>query len=124
MEGPSFEYHMFPLATGMEIGEEEFARMAERVFNLERALQVRNWNRSRSVDEQVIPHFEKVENWVNPFVKEGVGMDREKFARLMGEYYELCGWDKESGRPARAKLEELGLDDVAEQLYEQGLIPG
>ena len=58
MPGPSFEYHMFRLATGMDLDEAEFEQMAERVFNLERALQIRNWNRSREVDEQVIPHFE------------------------------------------------------------------
>jgi len=121
VEGPSFEYHMFRFATGMEISEGGFEQMAERVFNLERALQVRNWERSRAVDEQVVPYFEQVENWVNPFIGEGIGLDREKFAELLGEYYTLCGWDPETGRPTRAKLEELGLSDVAEELAERGL---
>ena len=80
MPGPSFEYHMFRLATGMQISETEFEGMAERIFNLERAVQVRNWGRSRAVDEQVIPHFTRIENWVNPVLGEGVGLDLEKFA--------------------------------------------
>jgi aldehyde:ferredoxin oxidoreductase len=116
IQGPSFEYHLFTLATGMEIGEDEFEQMAERVFNLERALQVRNWDRSRDVDEQVIPHFERIENWVNPFLNEGMGLDRQRFSELLDEYYALRGWDPETGRPTRAKLEELGLHDVAEEL--------
>ncbi len=122
MPGPSFEYHMFRLATGMDIREDEFEAMAERVFNLERALQVRNWGRSRAVDEQVVPHFDRIENWVNPFIGRGVGLDRERFARLMDEYYTLRGWDPASGRPTRSRLECLGLGDVADDLARRGLL--
>jgi aldehyde:ferredoxin oxidoreductase len=121
--GPSFEYHMFRLATGMEISEAEFEGMAERVFNLERALQVRNWRRSRAVDEQVIPYFSSIENWVNPVIGHGVGLDREMFGRLLDEYYALRGWDVATGRPTAVKLRELGLADVAEALTERGLAP-
>ncbi len=121
LEGPSFEYHMFRLATGMEISKGEFEQMAERVFNLERAVQVRNWDRSRDVDEQVIPHFDQIENWVNPFLGQGMGLDRERFAKLLDEYYTLRGWDPETGRPTRARLEELALSDVADELAERGL---
>jgi aldehyde:ferredoxin oxidoreductase len=123
MEGPSFEYHMFRLATGVEISEAEFEQMAERVFNLERALQIRNWDRSRVVDEQVIPQFDKVENWVNPFVGQSVKLDRAKFSTLLDEYYALRGWDTETGRPTRAKLEALDLSDVADELGERGQLP-
>jgi aldehyde:ferredoxin oxidoreductase len=119
MPGPSFEYHMFRLATGMEISEAEFEGMAERIFNLERALQVRNWDRSHSVDEQVIPHFARIENWVNPVLGEGVALDRTQFVRLMDEYYTLRGWDVQTGRPTGAKLQELGLADVAKVLAKQ-----
>jgi aldehyde:ferredoxin oxidoreductase len=123
MPGPSFEYHMFRLATGMELAEDEFERMAERVFNLERSVQVRNWGRSRQVDELVIPHFESIENWVNPQIGHGVALDREKFAGLLDEYYTLRGWDQTSGRPTIEKLEDLGLGDVAQELAGLGLVP-
>jgi len=122
MAGPSFEYHMFRLATGMELSEDEFEQMGERVFNLERALQVRNWGRCRGVDEQIIPEFERVENWVNPSVGEKVGVDRERFAALLDEYYTLLGWDTETGRPTQVKLRELGLSDVATELARHRLI--
>jgi aldehyde:ferredoxin oxidoreductase len=122
MAGPSFGYHMFRLATGMQIGEDEFNRMAERAFNLERALQVRNWARTRVVDEEVVPSFERVETWVNPLVGERVGLDRERFGALLDEYYALRGWDQETGRPTLAKLQELGLSDVASELADEGLL--
>ena len=43
-------------------------------------------------------------------------LDREKFLTLLDKYYELSGWDLASGCPTRAKLEELGLGDVAHEL--------
>ncbi|MCL6429267.1 MAG: hypothetical protein K6V36_00225 [Anaerolineae bacterium] len=116
MPGPSFEYHMFRLATGLDLSELDFEQLAERVFNLERCLQIRNWGRSRAVDEQVIPCFERVENWVNPFLGEGKGLDRDRFASLLDEYYALRGWDPATGRPTRRKLLELRLADVAAAL--------
>jgi aldehyde:ferredoxin oxidoreductase len=120
--GPSFEYHMFRYATGMDLGEADFDGLAERVLNLERAVQVRNWERSRTVDETVIPYFSQIENWVNPFVGVGLGLDRVKFAALLDEFYALRGWDPQSGRPTSEKLAALGLDDVAAELSARGLI--
>src|SRR5690606_481121 len=109
--GPSFEYHMFKYATGMDLGEADFDGLAERVLNLERAIQVRNWERSRTVDETVIPYFSQIENWVNPFVGVGLGLDRTQFAPLLDEFYALRGWDPQTGRPTPEKLGALGLAD-------------
>ena len=111
---------MVRLATGMDIGEDEFEVLAERVFNLERALQLRNWGRCRSVDEGVIPYFERMENWVNPYEGTRRAVDRVKFAALLDEYFELRGWDVETGSPTREKLEQLDLSDVADELSKLG----
>ena len=119
MGGTSFEYHMFVRATGMDITEEEFERMAERVFNLERVLQVRNWERSRQVDEMVVPYFERIETWVNPLLGEKQALARGKFGKLLEEYYELRGWENATGQPTRAKLEQLDLRDVADELEQR-----
>jgi aldehyde:ferredoxin oxidoreductase len=123
MDGPSFEYHMFRLATGLDVSEGGFERMSERVFNLERAWQIRNCHRTRRVDETIVPYFEKAENWVNPMVGTRVALDRGKFAELMDEYYRLRGWDPEIGWPTPQKLVELDLADVAEDLLARGLAP-
>ena len=37
-------------------------------------------------------------------------------ARMIDEYYELMGWDVETGRPTAATIERLDLGDVVEQL--------
>ena len=44
----------------------------------------------------------------------GLTLDVETLER---EFLEACDWDRETCRPSRAKLEELGLKDVADVLY-------
>jgi len=41
-------------------------------------------------------------------------------ARALDEYYELRGWDVNTCVPKSAKLEELGLGEVAEELRKLG----
>ena len=112
IDGPSLEYHLFKEGTGVEWTEEEFERAAERVYTLERALQVRHWGRDRAMDEGVLPAFEYPENWVNPLLGERYALDREQFMPVMDDYYRLQGWDVELGWPTPERLAQLGLEGV------------
>jgi aldehyde:ferredoxin oxidoreductase len=113
--GKSFEHHLYVAATGVKVSEDELGHCAERIFNLERAIQVRNDNRTRKVDEAIIPYFEAEENLAGPSGRKE-SLDRSEFLRLVDEYYALRGWDRETGWPIREKLLELDLRDVAGQL--------
>jgi aldehyde:ferredoxin oxidoreductase len=42
---------------------------------------------------------------------EGAVLDREKFEQMKDEYYDLRGWDKQTGIPTGEKLRDLGLAD-------------
>jgi aldehyde:ferredoxin oxidoreductase len=42
---------------------------------------------------------------------------------MVDTYLQLRGWDKTTGWPTRAKLEELGLEDVADELEKLGKLP-
>jgi aldehyde:ferredoxin oxidoreductase len=44
--------------------------------------------------------------------EEGHLLDPEKFEQMKSEYYELRGWDRETGLPADETLKELGVDDL------------
>ena len=92
---------LFTKATGIDLDEHALRRAGERIFNLERCIQVRE-GRTRKDDEQVIPHFKKPD-------ARGITLDEQKFRRLMDEFYELRGWDPQTGIPRGDKLEELGL---------------
>jgi aldehyde:ferredoxin oxidoreductase len=42
---------------------------------------------------------------------------RQKFEEAKEEYYRLRGWDEKTGHPTRAKLTDLGLEEIAVALY-------
>ncbi len=115
IEGKAFESYLYNMVTGTETNEDELRKRAEAIFNLERALQVRNYGRSRKDDLAIIPYFETPENIIGPSGKRE-SLDREKFIKLMDNYYQMRGWDPGNGQPTKSKLQELGLEDVAGEL--------
>jgi aldehyde:ferredoxin oxidoreductase len=132
---PTIESKLYSAVTGHETDEEGWNRVGERVFNLERAVLAREDPRGRWVDE--IPEFnftEPIESETlntellvpgkdgEPISKKGTVVDREEFAKMLSEYYELRGWDRESGLQTKEKLVELDLGDVVENLAQRGLI--
>jgi len=106
---------LFSACTGIDMSEDDLQRAGERIFNVLRAIDIRNFDRCRKVDEQVIDigfHY--------PGRDDGVILDRQKFLKLMDKYYDLRGWNKENGWPTRKKLEELGLKKIADDLEKIG----
>jgi len=55
-----------------------------------------------------------------PGKDDGVMLDRERFLGLLDAYYALSGWDRDQAWPTPAKLQELGLGDVAAELGRVG----
>ena len=49
-------------------------------------------------------------------VSDGWKLDRAEVETAIEKYFEICGWDVSTGIPTRAKLEELDLDWVADQI--------
>ena len=112
------EASMLAPLTGLDLTSADLDLAGERIRNLDRALHVRNHERSRAVDatgEWVFEYPEK---------SDGTKLDRELFDEILDTYYEIRGWDRTSGRPTRSKLEELGLADVADELERMGKLPG
>jgi aldehyde:ferredoxin oxidoreductase len=46
---------------------------------------------------------------------DGVAVPPEEIEQAKASYYQMAGWDTE-GRPTRAKLEDLALEWVADEL--------
>jgi aldehyde:ferredoxin oxidoreductase len=46
----------------------------------------------------------------------GNTLDRARFEAMLREYYELRGWDRDSGIPAESTMRSLGLGDVVAAL--------
>ncbi len=102
---------LFSSCTGYETSEDELNKSGERIWNLLRSIDVRNFGRNRKIDESTLNSFEY------PGKDDGIILDREKFLKLLDKYYELSGWDIRTGYPSKSKLYELGLEDVAEEIW-------
>jgi aldehyde:ferredoxin oxidoreductase len=132
---PTLESKILSAVTGDDVDEEELNRIGERVFNLHRAILIREGHRGREDDRlpdnwHTMPlkgDFPNPECLVPGKGEEAVSrigsvVDREEFERTKDEYYQLRHWDIATGLQTRAKLEELGLRDVAQDLEQRGLI--
>ena len=112
LTGPS---RLFSAVTGLERTRDEMWAIAERCWNLERAISCREGRRRQ--DDWLLPgYFDLID-------QQGHTIDREEFRRAMDRYYQLRGWDVETGVPTRAKLQELGLEDAADALAAVGALP-
>ena len=104
---------MYTCATGIPLSGEELFRASERVYNLEQSFNVKVGGFSRKDD--VLPERlfkEKVDG--GP--ADGKTLNREKVEKLLDEYYEARGWDRETTAPTRTTLESLDLEMVADDL--------
>ena len=99
------------LVTGWQLSAEEITMACERIaamrqaFNLREGLTPKDFKlRGRPIGE--------------PPLKEGpnanVTVDVDT---LVSEYYKVLDWDPETGKPSKKRLLELGLDDVAKDLW-------
>jgi aldehyde:ferredoxin oxidoreductase len=105
---------LYSAVTGVEKSEADMDRVGERVFNLIRAIDIRNHDRSRAVDNAFAADL------TQPSFVDGVALEMEKFMPMMDRYYERRGWNPANGYPTRAKLEQLGMGDVADGLEKIG----
>lgn len=99
-------------ATGEDLDEKALLEAADRIYTLERAFLAREGITRK--DDLILGKQGSEPVASGPF--QGERIDPERFGQLLDEYYDLRGWDRETGIPAREKLEELGLREVADEL--------
>jgi aldehyde:ferredoxin oxidoreductase len=107
----SAESELFSAITGLEKSESELDRIGDRIFNLERAIMIRE-GRSKTYDLQcgVISYLK------NRPDTNGLRLDETKFTQALEELYALRGWDTTMGWPKTEKLNELDLMTIADEL--------
>jgi len=106
---------LYSAATGQAMTAKELTKIGERVHNIEKAFNVRE-GMMRKDDMPPDRFFTPIKSGPG----KGERLDDEKFEKMLSEYYELKGWDAQTGIPKRAKLEELGLTEVALELANLG----
>ena len=110
--GPDDMVELVRTVTGWDdITFDELQRVGERRINMLRAFNAREGFDRKN---DIIP--EKLFKPLKGGVSDGWVLDRDEVAAAINKYYEICGWDVNKGNSTRAKLEELDLGWVAEQL--------
>jgi aldehyde:ferredoxin oxidoreductase len=102
--------------TGVEYTEAKLRVIGERIFNLERAFDIREGVTRK--DDRLPERLLKEPAPAGPCKGHVVELDR-----MLREYYQLRGWDWETGWIPAQKLRELGLQDVATELGKLGKLP-
>ncbi len=101
---------LFNLVTGKNWDIAQLLTVSERVRNLERMFDVRQGLTRK--DDNLPKKFFDQPLKRGPY--EGEVLDRKKFEQMKDEYYDLRGWDRETGVPTPEKLAELGLRDMVQ----------
>jgi aldehyde:ferredoxin oxidoreductase len=121
----SLESLFYSLATGDNKNRQELDEAGERIFNLHRALTIRDMG-----TKQMRKEHDAIPAWVfkdssgkAPFTRGTIHMDKEDISKAMDMYYEEMGWDNETGAPSGSTYQKLGLANVAEDLGKKGLLP-
>jgi len=116
-----FESQLMSTITGIDMNADELWTAGERIWNLRRAIMVQRENRHKDDDRLCPEMFEKVIKVQAPEVL-SEPLESTEWDALKDKYYDQRGWDVSTGRPTRAKLQELGMNDVADKLQGAGKI--
>lgn len=126
---PTLESQIYSAVTGREIDEEGLYKIGERIFNLQRAILIREGHRGREDDSLEEFNFTMPlkGDFLNaecllpgkdgePFSRKGLVVDRGEFEKMKDEYYGFRGWDVSTGLQKAEKLSELDLEDLCKEL--------
>jgi len=132
---PTLESRIFSAVTGIETDEAGLNQYGERIFNMQRAILLREGRRPKEDDVPEEFNFtDPVETvFMNPNVivpgpgeevisRKGHTLDRKMFDEMRKEFYELRGWDSETGLQRAETLDQLGLSDLVEDLKQMDMI--
>jgi aldehyde:ferredoxin oxidoreductase len=106
---PEMQFKLINAACGLDWTLEDMMKAGERSWNLKRAINNR-MGLTRANDK--LPKA-----LLEPFPNGGSAGFVLDFDAMLSAYYEARDWDVETGKPSRAKLLELGLNDIAEDLW-------
>ncbi|HSW57766.1 MAG TPA: aldehyde ferredoxin oxidoreductase N-terminal domain-containing protein [Dehalococcoidales bacterium] len=134
--GPgTLESRLVSAVTGQDMDERELLRTGERIFNLQRAILLRQGWGGRQGDTLMGYLFREPIEWTffdpqliapdkngQPLSRKNAILDVAAFEKIKDEYYQIRGWEVSSGLPVASGMNSLNLDDVSAGLRECGLL--
>lgn len=104
----------FSAATGIEMSNYDILKAGERIMNLKKLLNVREgFNRKddKVPDLWKRPMYSPEGKIVTQDYFKEKNIEGEDFIKILDDYYDERGWDKESGVPTEEKLKQLGMEE-------------
>jgi len=108
---------LYSEATGDNKSAETLLNIAEKAINIQKAFNSLHTSFTRWDD---YPPSRLLEEPIKSGPFKGSIIERDKWDKMLDEYYELHGWDKSTGLQTASRLKELGLKEVANRLAEKG----
>ena len=106
---PEMQVKLINAACGLDWTVADMMKFGERSWNLKRAI---NNRMGLTAENDKLPKA-----LLTPFPDGGSAGYVPDLEGMLFTYYEARGWDQNTGKPTREKLVELGLDDVADDLW-------
>jgi aldehyde:ferredoxin oxidoreductase len=106
---PQTQVDLINAACGYDLTIAEMMRIGERGWTIKRAINNR-LGLTRANDK--LPKA-----FLEPYKEGGAEGYIIPFAEMLEAYYEVRGWNKVSGKPSKEKLLELGMEEIAGDLY-------
>lgn len=98
---------------GLDLTEEALMRIGKRSRNLEKAFNTLHTDLVRKDD---MPPKRYMKEPIKSGPYKGHRAEKEKWDKMLDEFYELHGWDKQTGLQTRKGLLEIGMEDIANRL--------
>jgi aldehyde:ferredoxin oxidoreductase len=108
---------LYSAASGWETSVADLKRIMMKVVNLEKALNLRFTDFDRDDD---LPAPRELQEPIKTGNLAGWRIDKDKYNKMLDEYYDLHGWDRETSYPKKQTLIDLGLEYVADDLAKIG----
>lgn len=122
---PQLEAQIFTAVTGIDMDEEGLRTFGERIFNLERTILIREGHRPLA-DDDVAPfnYTTPVQTvFMNPEVlipgpgdqvlsRKGCVLKKEEFEAMRRQFYELRGWNPDTGEQLPETIKRLELESL------------
>ncbi len=106
---PDEQVKLINAACGLDWTTDDMMKAGERAWNIKRAI---NNRMGLTTANDKLPKA-----LLEPFSEGGSAGFEPDIQGMLHAYYEARGWDLENGKPSKEKLIDLGLDDVANDLW-------
>ena len=97
--------------TGWNVTDWDLMKVGERTLNMTRAFNVRE---GFTKADDIFP--KRIHEAFTSGPLAGVGYGGDRLSEAVSIYYDMAGWDRETGVPRRGKLQELDIEWVADLL--------